>query len=141
VDYPTVARLAARDESTGVPTRLAFLDTTSDGLLWREPGDDYTAKLRYWLPFTIWTPGDDDDTQLNLPDDVLIPVLIEGAAAVLKGPSPESAYAREAWGRFEAYCLRMAGAGTLGARVVQSRPVAKPGWIDPRDWEDRYPLV
>lgn len=132
IDYGTLNTLAANDDGTGVPTRLAFLDNTGNGLLWPTPNDDFTAKLRYWQPFgitvssvfsTSWTPGTADaDTlagTLNIPDDVIKPVLYEGAAAILKGPSPEVAYASAAWARFLDYCREMAGSGNLGARTMQ----------------------
>jgi hypothetical protein len=110
-------------EGTGAPTRLAFLDNASDGLLWPTPAASYTARLRFWQPFTTWTIGGTDGgtlaTQLNIPTDVIMPVLNDGAAAILKGPSPEKAFGSQAWGRFLAYERQMTGAGGLGERTVQ----------------------
>lgn len=127
VDYHDLQVLAADDAGTGIPTRLAFLDNTSNGLLWKTPGAAYTARLRYWLPFTVWTPGATDGetlaTVLNIPTDIIRPVLTLGAASVLKGPSPEAAFATESWRKFEEYEMQQMGGGNLGSRVTFRNPV------------------
>lgn len=122
--YAELNTLAANGSVGGsAPTHLAFLDNASDGLLWPTPGAAYTARLRFWQPFTTWTLGAEDAgtlaTQLNLPDDVIMPILSDGAAAILKAPSPEKAFGSQAWGRFLAYERQMMGAGGLGERTVQ----------------------
>jgi hypothetical protein len=128
IDYPTLAKTAARDATAGVPTALAFLDTTSNGLLWREPDDDYTARLRFWQPFgvvvagalSLWTPGTATSGTLlgtlNIPDDIIEPVITLGAAGILKLPTKE--FKRNLWDEFKVYCGEMRGAGGLGARVT-----------------------
>lgn len=135
VDYPVVARQAARDTSADVPTLLAFLSTTGDGLLWPEPDAAYTAKLRYWQPFGVtvatvfsegWTAGTTTAGTLagtlNIPDSIIRPVLTLGAAGILKTPSKENGYGETTRKEFEAYCTRMKGAGNLGSRVIYMQP-------------------
>lgn len=125
LDYAAVVALAADDDSSDVPAVLAFLDESGNGYLWPEPDDDYTAKLRYWLPFTTWTAGSDDSTTLNIPTDLIMPVLKDGAAGVALEANKETrAYAGLLWEKFKAYCVEMKGAGDLGARVTYRQKAA-----------------
>jgi hypothetical protein len=118
VDYVDLNQWATEDATEGVPRVAAFLDATTM-YLWPTPDTAYTAKLRFWQPFTAWTPGAaDGSATLNLPDDYLHAVLNFGAAAVLKSPAKEQAFASKAWEQFEKYVQQFKGAGTVGARVV-----------------------
>lgn len=124
VDYADYNQWTTEDPSTGTPAIIAFLDAATM-YVWPVPDDDYTAKLRFWLPFTEWTAGaEDGSATLNLPNDYLHSVLTFGAAAVLKAPSKESAFGSASWQQFEKYIQQFKGAGTVGPRVVHRNSLA-----------------
>lgn len=153
IEYPALAIAAARDTGTGVPRALSFLTSTGNGTLWPTPDDGYTAVLRYWQPFGVtvstvyqqgWTPGTATAGTLagtiNLPDDVLRPVLTLGAAGILKAPSPEEGYEVMKRGAFAEFVARMKGTGNLGSRVIyREKSVAfqsEPAWPGDRPGVD-----
>lgn len=120
-DYPDLNGRQSSTATTGTPYLLAFKDAAT-AFVYPTPDQAYTLTLSYWLPFTRWTPGQASGAVvLNIDDEYIQPVLAEGACAVLKGPSPDAAYASAAWTRFLDYEKRMSNAGHLGARVVNMR--------------------
>jgi hypothetical protein len=123
-DYEDVNRLhATYPGRSGVPTHLGFLDESGNGYLFPTPSEAATAKLRYALPFTTWTAGSGDDTSLNIPTDLIIPVLKYGAAANALGANKET---RELSGHlrglFEQYIAETRGLGGLGVKEIQRSP-------------------
>jgi hypothetical protein len=125
VDYPTINSYIARDDSEGMPELLAFIDASTAGTLWPTPDIAYTAKMRWWLPFTSWTAGDSgaNSTSINLPDELLDCVIRFGAPALLKYPSAEQAFASEMWKMYLDEETRHKHAGRLGAREQIRQPM------------------
>lgn len=132
VDWPTLNGFAARDTPEGMPELLAFQDATSAGIVWPTPDAAYTAKLRWWLPFTSWTAGDSSSnaTTLNLPDELLDVVIRLGAPAMVKFPSAEKLFSSTLWQLYLAEEKRLAGAGRLGEQE-QIREPSSWGFKDP----------
>jgi hypothetical protein len=77
---------------------------------------------------------------INLPDDVLRPVLTLGASGILKAPSPEEGYEVMRRGAFADYTNRMKGSGGLGVRVNYREKASafrsEPAWPGDRPGED-----
>lgn len=132
IGYPDLNELIAEGVAEeGYPTHLAIVsDTATAGVLWPTPAAAYTGKLSFWQPFgttksstfaTSWVPGttSDLDAVLNIPDDLIAPVLTFGAAALIRTPSPEVAFGTEAWARFLAYCVECEGSMNTGRKSIQ----------------------
>jgi hypothetical protein len=119
IDYTDLNAALAEDTTQGTPGAIAFLDAAT-AQLYPIPDIAYTAKLRFWLQFSDWTPGTSspDSIILNLPNDYLPAVLNDGAPAILTAPDKKNAFSVAARARFEAYIVGMLSAGTFGARVV-----------------------
>lgn len=123
IDYAELIVAAHEDKTTGVPTALAF-KATDAAEVWPTPDAAYTAVLRYWRPFTSWAPGTPQDgTTLNLPDEYLPTILIDGAASVLRFPNPKDQTASASWRRFMDFTDAMRGAGSMGTKVIYRSPV------------------
>lgn len=135
VDYPALNEMIVCGTSASpTPTHVAFPTPLSNGKLFPTPGATLTATLRYNQPFGItvsgtfaesWTEGTDDaDTLagvLNVEEDYIMPVLAQGAAAILKAPTPEAAYGSREWAKFVAYCGQSLGAASTGGSSIQRR--------------------
>lgn len=119
IDYQALLDKQVDDPTTGVPQKLAF---TSSGTaaIWPTAGDDYTMKMIYYVPFTIWTAGQEDGSAtLNLPDDYLRTMLMYGAASALQFNETEHMYASTAYQRYIEFRERMRGAGSEGSKSIQ----------------------
>lgn len=78
---------------TGVPCVFGWKDATS-AIVAPLPSIAWEIFLTYWEPFTSWTIGTatPNSVTLNIPDDVIMPVLQHGAAFYLnKAASPAAA--------------------------------------------------
>ena len=119
IEWPQLNAAQATDENEGTPQALAFIDGTT-AEVWPTPNDDYSVRLRYWLPFTTFTPGTGSpgSVTLNIPDDYLPSVLGDGAAAELTAGHVKNKFGIAARERFLQYCKVMQGAGNLGAKVI-----------------------
>ena len=85
---------------TGRPEIIAMEDNdgTFAAVVYPAPSTSTAAKVRYWLPFTSWTPGaSGSGVTLNLPDEVLYEILPVGPVAILQHNQPEQAYASASW--------------------------------------------
>lgn len=124
-DYESLNNLQSGDPLNATPQLLAFLDDTHASV-WPTPDIPYVAKLRWWEPFSAFTPGTltPNSVILNLPNDVLPSVLSDGAAGVLTQANKKDKFGVEARARFEAYILRMMGAGNLGAKVIYRQKIS-----------------
>lgn len=134
VDWPTLVAYADRDTASGVPELLAFQDAASAGILWPTPNANYTAKLRWFLPFTSWTAGDSgaNATTLNLPDELLDVVIRLGAPALIKFPTAEKLFSSTLWKLFMEEVQRLRSAGRMGVREVIREPMTLEPLADPR---------
>lgn len=105
--------------STGTPQLLAF-ETWTTANVWPTPDVNLSLRIRYWQPFTSWTPGTAGDASIsfNIPDDMLAQILTYGVPAVLQHNQPEHRYASESWKKYLEFEQRMMGAGNLGAKVL-----------------------
>ncbi len=129
VSYENIQRKATVDAGAATPTHLAFLDDTSAGLLWRTPHEDLTARMRWWVPFTSWTPGGSGSTTLNIPDDLIMPVLKYGAAAMALEANKETrALAGMLMEQFDAHILQNMGAGSLGEKIIELDSMDTTAW-------------
>jgi len=79
------------DTSTGQPTNIAF-ETATDALVWPTPNAVYSLKVAYAQPFTSWTAGSGDSTELNIPDRYVYRLC--GHAAELYGSGDPTEYTR-----------------------------------------------
>lgn len=111
-DWQTVYDLVVDQASAGVPTKLAFEDDDVCNV-WPIPDIAYTMRFRFWRPFTTWTLGaEPSGVTLNLPDDVLMPILRYGAPAALQHSEPETLYANESWKKYLDWERSMVGANS-----------------------------
>lgn len=119
VSLREVRNKRARDQSTGVPCKIGFLDW-SEAELWKTPRDDGTLSVWWRPPFTSLTPGDAaGDTLLNIPADLIYPVL-DAAAVILQIHEPEKINAALRTGFYNDHVLRSAGAGGLGEKSAST---------------------
>lgn len=80
-------------DQIGVPNTFAWRDRTN-AIVAPLPGVAWEVLLTYWEPFTTWTVGTatPGSVTLNIPDDLIQPVIQNGAAYYLnKAVSPQSA--------------------------------------------------
>ncbi len=112
--------LLAERPATGRPTKLAFEDPATANV-YPTPNDHYTMRVRWWQPFTAWTPGVAsvvaDGIVLNVPADLLVQILPYGPPAVLQHNVPEHRYASESWRKYLEIEARLRGSNNLGVRV------------------------
>jgi hypothetical protein len=112
--------LLADRPATGKPAKLAFEDPATANV-YPTPDANYTVRVRWWQPFTSWTPGVAsvvaDGITLNVPADLLAQILPYGPPAVLQHNVPEHRYASESWRKYLAIEAGLRGANNLGVRV------------------------
>lgn len=114
-DFATVVREQMRvgvGSAGGVPSAIAFgpIGTVAD--LDAAPGT-YVDRFEVWYnpPFTTWTSGGTaaGTVELNIPDRYIIPVIHDGAAAVMQLADPNARSQSEGWRRYEAHVARVRG--------------------------------
>jgi hypothetical protein len=93
VAYREVVRLLDEDSGTGIPTLIGFASTTTNAAkLWRYPSAAINIDYQYFPPFTAYTAGTGTDgTELNIPEDMIRPVINCGAVYYLLKNMPENA--------------------------------------------------
>jgi hypothetical protein len=121
-DHGQVLELAKCKPRSAAPLLVGFSDWTS-GDCWPTPDQTYTLKLSWAPPATIWTPGDDDDVVINIPADLLIPIITYGATSALQHAEKAQRYASESWRKYESFKARRRNAGSLGAQITASQPL------------------
>lgn len=95
VPYVDLLAMHAEDSTEGVPTQLAFQSTSDNtSKLWREPDAAFTIHYQYYAPFTEYTAGvtgSGANDPLNIPEDMIRPVINCGAVYYLLKNMPEHA--------------------------------------------------
>lgn len=125
-DYSEVMALHNLGAITGLPAKIGF-DSFSSGSVYPTCDAAYSLKLNWSPPFTVYTPGTaTTSTQLNIPDDLIIPVMMYGAVSRLQHFMPEHqsfiATARE---EYEMHVRRTKGAlATQGAQTASRSRIA-----------------
>lgn len=101
--------------ATGSPESITWLDRTTP-VVYPIADADYTIKIQWLEPLTVWTAGDGTAgaTTLNLPDDWLRTILGFGATALMQHDEPEQAYASTSWAQYLAFRNSLRGTGGLG---------------------------
>lgn len=125
IDVVNFESIRAANTQQGKPCYLAFTSLTT-AQLFPTPTESTTAKLIWYLPFTDWDAGDEDDTtELNLSKEHMLKVINDGAAAIAKAPSPEDAFKTISWQRFDTYCKSQRGAGAVSPiRTFMIQPIS-----------------
>jgi hypothetical protein len=81
VEHLDVLALHDHHAAEGVPTHIGFADFTS-GVLYPTPDAIYALAYTWTPPFTVYTPGQaTTSTVLNIPDDLIYPVMRFGGVA------------------------------------------------------------
>ena len=93
VAYRDVVRMLDEDSTEGVPTHIGFISTTDNAAkVWRTTDAAYTVDYVWYPPFTVYTAGTaTDSTELNIPEDLIRPVINAGAVSYLLRSMPENA--------------------------------------------------
>lgn len=101
VDFNYMLHLHENHTASGRPTHIAF-NGPGDALLYPTPDANYTLKVTWDEPFTVWTPGDNDpdNITLNIPDRYIDAVLWFGASAALVYGEAGSLYASTGWAHY-----------------------------------------
>lgn len=124
IGFDALTELQVETPTTGAPSALAFEDSSTVSV-WPTPDAAYTLRLRWWVPFTTWTPGVDtataDTIHLNIRPDHLLKILPDGAPAMLQHNEKEMGYATASWARYVAERQKLRGAGSLGAKFLDRR--------------------
>jgi len=110
-------------ESEGVPLYIAFTGAEA-ATLYPTPDDDYTLKTQWYPPFTSFTAGtgSPDGVTLNIPDDLIRPVLEHGAVWKLQQTVPEhQGFVWQLKQSYEEHVARSMGACSLGPRAIYTR--------------------
>jgi hypothetical protein len=126
MDYAAVMWRHYQNVSSDMPAVLGFQTYTS-GAVWPTPDQDYTLEFLWRPKFTSWVIGDGDDTELNIPEEILIGAIRWGGAAFLQSTYPEQGYAKEAWQRYLAYAAECRSANTLGSTSADRGSLADLG--------------
>lgn len=111
------------DSNEGPPQYIAF-ETPSSCICYPVPDQAYTGKLRWFSQFDLWTPGDAgaSSNTIDLPNEVLFPMLNVGCPAALQFNEPEHGYAIRQQEWYQVLKRDMSGIGYLGARVSFRTP-------------------
>jgi hypothetical protein len=88
VDLAHLRRKQKEDNAGGAPILLAFVSETS-AEVWPTPEAAGTLTVWYDPPFTVFTPGADGATVLNIPDHLIQSVLANRAALTAQLPDVE----------------------------------------------------
>lgn len=120
--------LAMHDHSAeeGEPTHIAFTEFTK-AVVYPTPDAAYEISGIWVPPFTVYEAGTTTtSTVLNIPDDLIIPVITYGAVAVSQHSLIEhQGYVREARKQYDDHIQRTIGAfATLGAQSVYRARIA-----------------
>lgn len=93
IDFREIQRMHQNDSSEGVPTHIGFSSANDDAaMVWRvPPSPGYTLEYQYHAPFTVYTAGGDGSAELNIPEDMIRPVIQCGAVYYLLKNMPENA--------------------------------------------------
>ncbi len=113
-----------RGIALGTPELIAF-KTTTLAHLWRTPA--YAGTLDVWWhpPFTSFDPGTaDDGAALNIPDDLITPVLVHGAAVIVQMTDPEAIERALRTGAYDAHVMRSSGRGGRAPRSFRRTTLA-----------------
>lgn len=124
-DVADVRDSAYLNTGEAFPLWIGF-DTPTSAELWPTPNADYTLIAYWYAPFTTWTLGTatPNAVTLNIPEDLIIDVLMYGAASALQSNEPEHGYTETAWAKFLAHITASKGLARSGVQVVQRRKEA-----------------
>lgn len=110
--------------STGTPELLAFRTTTL-AHLWRIPSHAGSLDVWWRPPFTTIDPGTaDDGATLNIPDDLITPVLVHGAALIVQMTDPEAIEKALRSGAYDRHVMQSAGRGGRAPKSFRRKTLA-----------------
>lgn len=118
IDYAEMLKMIAEDSTQAVPRYLAF-PTSSTCVCYPTPEISYSGSIRWFKQFTQITPGAAGTTVIDVPTEVLLPILTEGCPLFLMRTQPEStpaALQTMSWYRDAVNAV--SGIGNLTAKVT-----------------------
>lgn len=110
----------------GNPQFVAF-NSATEMELYPTPSTTTTMKVFWYPTATSWTLGDAgaSSTVINIPNELLISILQDGAAAVLVSPSPDKLYGDKAWQKFVRWTARRNATGSLTPKTFRVVPAGR----------------
>jgi hypothetical protein len=126
VDFATIVDSRRNNDISGAPTAIGLEVPGPNigaglGQVWPRPDGLYTLYLVWFEPFTTWTEGvvDGSGITINLREDLLRPILIHGATAMLQHTEKQHAFGSRSWQLYLAFRDSMRAAGNLGPRELR----------------------
>jgi hypothetical protein len=123
-DLAAIRRRQGECTSTGTPALIGFTDRTA-AAVHPTPKANGTATVWWTEPFVTFTPGTGtpDSVALNIPADLIYPVLIYGATVIVQLTEVEQIEKALRSGAYNAHVLASTGRGGLAPQVIeQDRP-------------------